>query len=351
MSVAEGKPPRSRGGAARREPAEPGALSILRRHAEHTSVFLTFNRETLHYRAPGIDGLIAYRPAGRRHLIQLCGPIAAAADRDALVRSFLGWAREQRRVVMAIQLMRADAEQYVRMGFVTNQVGSSYSIDLDRFSLRGTKFFRLRNKISRATRLGVTVDELTPADLQRPDIQGELAGIDADWLRAKGRHVKELTFLVGERDGRGAPYRRVFLARHEGRALAYVTYSPVFGAKAGWLYDLTRRHPNSPPGTVELIFSTVVEKLRHEQCHWLHLGLTPFVGLGDEHELAYGSSPLVRKLVRALSEHGHAIYPASAQLAFKAKWGPRVIEPEYVAFQQSASLPGVWHLMRLTRAI
>jgi lysylphosphatidylglycerol synthetase-like protein (DUF2156 family) len=351
VTVATAKPARSRRRGAPREPAEPRALPVVSRHAEHSSVFLTLNRETLHYRAPDIDGLIAYRPAGRRHIIQLCGPIAAPADRDALVRSFLNWAREQNQHVMAIQLTRSEAQQYARLGFVANQIGSSYSIDLDRFSLRGTKFFRLRNKISRATRLGVTVHELSPLDLQQPQSSGELAGIDAEWLRAKGRHVKELTFLIGERDGRGAPYRRIFVARHEGRAIAYVTYSPVFGSRAGWLYDLTRRHPSSPPGTVELIFSTVVEKLRSEACGWLHLGLTPFVGLADELELDYGASPVVRKLVRALSEHGQAIYPASAQLAFKMKWGPQAIEPEYVAFQQAASLQGVWHLMRLTRAI
>lgn len=351
MSVATATPARSRRSRTRSAPAEPTALPVLRRHAEHSSVFLTLNRETLHYRAPGIDGLVAYRFAGRHHLIQLCGPIAAPADRDGLARSFMNWAREQDRHVMAIQLTRAEAEHYARLGFVTNQIGSSYSIDLDQFSLRGTRFFRLRNKISRAKRAGVTVHELSTAELRRPQTSGELAGIDADWLHAKGSHVKELTFLIGERDGRGAPYRRIFVARHDGRAVAYVTYSPVFGSRAGWLYDLTRRHPSAPPGTVELIFSTVVEKLRSEECRWLHLGLTPFVGLADEHELDYGASPVVRKLVRALSEHGQAIYPASAQLAFKQKWGPHVIQPEYVAFQQAASLTGVWHLMRLTRAI
>ncbi len=351
MTVASAKAVRPRRKRAKGAPAEPRALPVLRRHAGHSSAFLALNRETLHYRAPEVDGLIAYRVAGRRRAIQLCGPIAAPSDRDALARSFCGWARTEGRQVLAIQLTRAEAEQYARLGFLTNQIGSSYSVDLAQLTLRGTKFLKLRNKISRAGRLGVSVEELSPADLERPETGAELAAIDAEWLRAKGRHVKELTFMVGERDGRGAPFRRVFLARHEGRAVAYVTYSPVFGERAGWLYDLTRRRPGAPAGTVELVFSTVAETLRSADCRWLHLGLTPFVGLADEHELEGSASPTVRMLVRALSEHGQAIYPAAAQLAFKKKWGPQLVEPEYVAFQRPPSPQDVWHLMRLIRAI
>jgi lysylphosphatidylglycerol synthetase-like protein (DUF2156 family) len=326
------------------------ALDILRRHGDHSSAFLALNQETLHFRSSGVDGLIAYRPAGRRHLIQLFGAFAAADQRMTLQRAFDAWAREQGRRVTVVQLIRADAEFYVGEGFVVNQLGSSYSIDLEQFTLRGTKFFKLRNKLKRAARLGVTVEELTPADLLLADTQADLASIDAPWLRAKGRHVKELAFMIGERGGRGAPHRRVFIARHEGRPTAYVTYSPCFGSRPGWLYDLTRRHPDSPPGTVELIFSTALERMREEQCRWLHLGLTPLVGLARPHEVA-GSSTVVTRLVHELGARGQAIYPAHAQEKFKLKWCPHVIEPEYVAFERRPSAAAVWQLLRVTRAI
>jgi lysylphosphatidylglycerol synthetase-like protein (DUF2156 family) len=326
-------------------------FEVLRRHAEHSSAFLALNQQTLHYRAPGIDGLVAFRPAGRRHLIQLCGPFAAPQDRPALLRSFLDWAHDQNRRVTAVQLRRGDAVEYVDAGFVANQLGSSYSVDLEQFTLRGSRFCKLRNKLKRAARLGITVRELLPEDLATPSVRSELAGIDACWLRGKGRHVKELTFMVGERDGRGAPYRRAFVARHRGLAVAYVTYSPCFGSHPGWLYDLTRRRPDSPPGSVEIIFATVVAKLQEEGCRWLHLGLTPFVGLGEKHELEYGSSPLFRALARALNAHGEAIYPARTQELFKLKWGPHRIEPEYVAFEPRPTAAAAWQLLRVTRAI
>lgn len=327
------------------------ALDVLRRWSDHPSAFLALNEETRHFWAPGLDGFIAYRPSGRGHVIQMFGPFAAPDDRIPLQRAFGALARERRRRVTALQLTRRDAEEYVSEGYVVNQLGSSYSIDLERFTLAGTKFFKLRNKLKRAARLGVTVDELAPGELELPSTQADLASIDQPWLRAKGRHVKELTFMIGERGGRGAPHRRVFVARQDGRPTAYVTYSPCFGSRPGWLYDLTRRHPDSPPGTIELVFSTALERLREEQCRWLHLGLTPLVGLGEEHELKPGSSALVTRLVRELGARGQAIYPAQAQEKFKLKWGPHVIEPEYVAFERRPSLPAVWQIMRVTKAV
>lgn len=327
------------------------ALEVLRAHGDHTSAFLTFNQETLHFTAPGIEGLIAYRPAGRRHLIQLCGPLAAERDRRELLRAFRGWARSEGRRVTAVQLRPGDARLYADDGFKVNQLGSSYSMDLDEFTLRGKRFLKTRNKISRARRQGVTVEELSADDLERPEVEAELAAVDGAWLRSKGRMAKELTFMVGERGGRGRGLRRVFAGRRDGRTIAYVTYSPCWGERPGWLYDLTRRRPDSPPGVVELIFHTVVERLREEGCRWLHLGLTPLVGLAPEHEEGLPASGAVTRLVRLLSERGEAIYPARSQEDFKLKWAPQLVEPEYVAFEGRPRLAAVWHLMRVTRAI
>jgi lysylphosphatidylglycerol synthetase-like protein (DUF2156 family) len=347
MRTADGPPARARA----RAREDPDGLEVLRRHAEHSSAFLALNQRMLHYRMPGVDGLIAYRPAGRRHLLQLCGPFAAPEQRSALLRSFLEWAHDQGRRVTAVQLTRADATRYVESGFVVNQLGASYSIDLERFTLRGTKFTKVRNMINHATRRGVTVQELLGAELETPSIKAELTSIDERWLRGKGRHVKELAFMVGERDGRGARHRRVFVARHGGAAIAYVSYSPCFGDHPGWLYDLTRRQPACAPGAVELVLASTLEKLREEGCRWLHLGFTPFVRLEPGHELAHGSSRVVRRLVRALSEHGAALYPAHTQERFKLKWGPHRVEPEYIAFEPRPSIAAVWQLLRVTRAI
>jgi lysylphosphatidylglycerol synthetase-like protein (DUF2156 family) len=252
-----------------------------------------------------------------------------------------------RRRLCAVQLRPHDLDVYARRGFSLNQIGCSYSIDLERFSLRGTRFMKTRNKVSRARRLGLAVEE-TEDGADRPD----LAAIDAEWLRGKGRHANELAFLVGERGGRGAPLRRIFTASFEGRPVAYVTYSPVLGTEApGWLYDLTRRRRDAPPGTIELIFVTALERMREEGVRWLHLGLTPFVGIEDGLRERSVESGAVRLLVAQIGERGRLLYPARTQEAFKMKWAPTLVEPEYIAFEGGPAIGAVVGLMRLTRTI
>jgi lysylphosphatidylglycerol synthetase-like protein (DUF2156 family) len=326
-------------------PRDQRVIELLRSHADHTSAFLTFNDGTEHYIDPKIEGTIAYARAGR-HLIQLCGPIAPAERRPELLASFKRWAEAQRLRITAVQLLRDDAELYANSGFTVNQFGSSYSIDLEQFTLRGTRFMKLRNKLKRAKRLGVTVEEILPSDRNAPAVRAELDHIDAAWLRGKGRLAKQLKFMVGVRGGRGGPLRRLFVARHKGRAVAYVTYSPVFGEHAGWLYDLTRRDPSSPPGTIELIFHTALQKLESEGCRWIHLGLTPWVGFDRKHEIDGFNAP-ARFFMEQVGRHGGFVYPALTQLEFKLKWAPEMT-PEYIAWQGNLTLGSLWHFSRVT---
>lgn len=325
------------------------AMRCLEQYAEHSSAFLTLNDDTAHFTGTA-PGLCAYRTAGRRHVFQLCGPIAPAASRRELLEEFRAWTAADRRRITAVQLSRDEAELYADAGFTVNQLGSSYSIDLARFTLRGRRFVKTRNMINVARKSGVEVHEVRPGSPGNAALEKQLDAIDHHWLRAKGRHVKQLTFMVGERDGRGKPYRRLFAATYRGDVVGYVTFSPVFGARHGWLYDLTRRSPEAPRGVIETVFAHAAQVFTDEGAGWLHLGFTPFAGLGDEHELA-GHSPAGRRIISLVAAHGQAVYPARAQESFKLKWQPQAVQPEYIAFDGRLSLSAVIRLLLLTRAI
>jgi len=327
------------------------AVDVLRRHGRHSSAFLTMNTGIRRLCPAGLDGFAAYRESGSRHLFELCGPVCAFGDRERVLAALLERARGERRRVGAVQLSHDDALLHAGHGFVVNQLGASFSIALEGYSLRGQRMVKVRNMVNRARREDVTVRECPPGEADDPDRAAALDRVDAAWLRAKGRHVKELDFLIGERGGPGRPYRRLFTAAHEGRTVGYVSYSPVFGERAGWLYDLTRRSPQAPPGTVDLLFATALQQFQEEGCGWLHLGFTPFVQFGDPVEGPRPSSPFLRRVLELLARRGQALYPAAAQESFKLKWRPQHIEPEYLAFQDGVSAAAVWNLLRLTRTV
>ncbi len=330
-------------------PAQSSALDGLADHADHPSAYLALNQDAHQFRSPRLPGSVAYY-RGRRHAIQLFGPLTAPEYRPALLREFLAWAGTQKLRLCAVQVRAEDTGLYAAEGFAVNQLGSNYSIDLSRFTLRGRPLAKVRQNTHRAIREGIEVSEVSAAERAGGAVAAELDAIDASWLRAKGRHVRELAVMIGERGGPGAPARRIFLARRGGEALAYVSYSPAYGSSPGWLYDLTRRHTQAPQGTIEFINRTALAAFTAEGAGWLHLGLTPFAGLAEEHHTA-GHSRAVARFVRLIAEHGSPLYPARTQEAFKLKWAPHLITPEYVAFQGGVSPGALWHLLRATHAV
>ncbi|MEI5524969.1 DUF2156 domain-containing protein [Streptomyces brasiliscabiei] len=319
------------------------ALTAVQNYAENPSAFLALNADNKVF-IGGAGELVAYREAGR-FFIQFGGVFGPRDRQPAVLREFRRYARERRRRIVGIQLQRADADVYAAEGFTLNQVGCSYSVCLPEFTLRGSRFMKLRNKISRARRGGLEVREVSFTECRE-----SVERIDAAWLRGKGRHVKEIEFLVGEIGGPVQRLRRLFLGTLDGVPVAYISYSPAYGARAGWLHDLSRRLPDSPPGVMEAINATALDAFSREGSGWLHFGFTPFTGLDASHEVS-PSSALTARFLRLLAEKGEAVYPAAGQLAYKEKWGPHLVSPEYLAFEGGASLRAVWHVLRVTKSV
>jgi lysylphosphatidylglycerol synthetase-like protein (DUF2156 family) len=320
------------------------AVEMLRAHCDNPSGFLALNHGNRRYTAPGVDGVVFYREAGRCW-IQFGGPIAAAADRPELLRRFREAARRRGRRVLAVQVPESDAPLYAGQGFTVNQFGMSYAVDLAGFTLRGKKFVKLRNKIARAKRLGVTPAEVDPAGHA-----DALDRIDGRWLRSKGRFAREMAFMIGEVGGPAQPLRRLFVATMADEPIAYISYSPVYGPRPGWLHDLSRRVPGPTPGVMELTNLFALERFRDEGSPWLHFGFTPFTGLGPEHRMPTASKP-VDAAMRLLAEKGDAIYPAHGQLDYKLKWDPGYRTPDYLAFDGRLTPSLAWNLLRVTNLI
>lgn len=318
------------------------AHSAVAAYADNPSAFLALNSGNEHFTAPGLPGVVVYRRSGR-HLVVFGAPFGP--DPAALLRAFTGFAGDSRRKVVAIQAQASDVDMYAAAGFTVNQVGASYAVDLAAFTLRGSRFVRLRNKISRATRSGLTVREVPYG--QWAD---ELVALDAEWLRAKGKHAKPLEFLVGEYGGPVQHARRLFAGTIDGELIGYISYSPAYGSRPGWLHDLSRRRPTAPPGVMEAINAAAIEAFRSEGAAWLHFGFTPFTGLSPDLEHPSRSGWFAR-LVGLLARRGAAVYPAATQLAYKHKWAPHAVLPEYVAFSGRASLTAFLQVFRASNAL
>jgi lysylphosphatidylglycerol synthetase-like protein (DUF2156 family) len=148
-------------------------------------------------------------------------------------------------------------------------------------------------------------------------------------------------------------YRRLFVGMLGDRPAAYISYCPVFGSRPGWMHDLSRRVPAGdgvPPGVIEAVNATAIQAFQAEGTPWLHFGFTPFTGLAAEHEVP-GASPAYAWFMHWLWENGSFVYPAQSQLAYKQKWSPSIVMPEYLACHGHARAAGLIHVFKAANAL
>ena len=315
-----------------------------RQWIDHPSGYLALAAGNEQWRLPGTRGFVVYRVHGR-HLVTFGGVHAPPDDRAALLASLVEHAASRRLSVLAVQVRADQVPLFEAQGFTVNRFGRSYAVTLAKFTFRGTPKMKLRNKIKRAQPV-LTVGEVGVEVPRTAETFDALHAVSKAWLA--GKKKKEIEFMVGQLGGPDDVERRVFVARDlNGDTVGFITYVPVFGRRRGYLHDLTRKRPDAPTGTMELINSVALERLRQEGVEYLHFGLTPFVVDGPEPASA---SRVMSRAVEFLARYGSLVYPAQTQVSYKLKWGPDVIETEFLA-GRPLSVRAVIDLLVLTRSL
>lgn len=312
---------------------------------DHASGFLALSPHNRRFIIDGLPGFVAFREQGK-HLISMGGVHAVAEFRERLLDGFLAEAERRRRHVLAVQVPESQAQIFLARGFAVTQMGTSFGRRLGKLSLAGTRHVKLRNKIKRAREAGMRVCEV---GREIPSDDRTFAGIrdvSAFWLRAKKK--KELDFMIGEIGSPEDTERRTFVVLDaEEHMLGFITYVPVWGEYPGYLHDLTRRLPETPPGAMELCNFVAMERFVQEGVAHLHFGFTPFIV--DEARRPF-EKPFLSSVIKMLGRYGKSIYPAQSQASYKLKWGPDILQREFIACR-SLSLRAILDLLILTRSI
>jgi len=317
-------------------------LTTLLANSPHPSAPLALHSELKPIVAPGGQAALVYAQRRCTVLVPL-GPMGDRHQGAQLLRNLTD--DRSVRTVIITQTRESDLPLVRSLGFKSEVFGRNYSIYLPHFTDRGKPLAKVRQNIHRAAREGVTVREVPLGD----QLSSIVAAVTADWIRQKGSHTKKLKLLVGEDKPINGKASRAFVAYKDGTAVAFVMYSAAAGESDRWLYDLTRRTVEAPTGTIEAINMTALRTLADEGSKWLHLGLTPFVGVSSETIL--NESRRLSLLMRTFASHGEHFYPARDQERFKLKWNPHVVEPEFISVYPSVRAGSLYGLMRLTNMI
>jgi lysylphosphatidylglycerol synthetase-like protein (DUF2156 family) len=304
---------------ARQDP--DAARRLYRRLAGSGVAPFALMRDKSHFWAAGRDAFLAFGCRTGVALV-LGPPIGPAAPAEHLSAEFRRVCRRRGWRPAWYQVSEADAARLP--GTMRLPLGREALVDVDRFSLEGRPMANLRHQVTKACRLGVSVEVQDSAEVG-PAARSAMRAL-ADLL-AERSPLGEMAFSVGRRDDPAAVERTVGLARAGGGGLAgYVTWMWLPAART-MVLDEVKRAPNAPPGTVELLIARSLDAFRG-RAGVASLGLAPIAGTGTA------------LVARALCDVLGVRSASPGLLAFKAKFRP-TWESRYLVVERPVDVPAV----------
>jgi phosphatidylglycerol lysyltransferase len=258
--------------------------------------------------------------------VALGEPIGAPDEVIPCAQTFLDLCEAQGWIPAWHQVSEPGREILKAVGQQTMKIGEEAVIDVGSFTLDGRK--SLRSALRRVQRAGLRVVEL-PQPIN-DETMAQLRTVSDAWL-AHGGH-RERTFSLGRFDPNYLRATRVLAAVDANGAIAaFANLLPAYRSSIG-NFDLMRRDPGSPNGTMDALFVAMIERCRAEGLQGLSLGLAPLTGItGDT---------LRDRALRLLYERAGRFFNFEGLRRFKDKWEPRW-EPRYLGYPADVDLPRV----------
>jgi lysylphosphatidylglycerol synthetase-like protein (DUF2156 family) len=191
----------------------------------------------------------------------------------------------------------------------------------------------LRAQLHRSINKGVRIESLPPAEGARdPEIRQTLQ----EWL--EGSLLPPMHFLVEPEVLSGVvDDRLLFVARREGRVVAFLVASPV-AARNGYLVEELARSSRAPNGTSELLIDAAMNQFAAAGCTYATMGLVA-LARGTVRE-----NPLwLRSLMVVARAHANRFYNFRGLERFRTKMQPAYWEPIYAISNERYFSPWALH--------
>lgn len=315
-------------GASEAERREAGA--IVQAHAQASlAAFALLPDKTLFF-SPSRHSLIAFGARGRA-AIGLGDPVGPVDDRREAIAAFRDHCFRNDWQPAFYQTLPDHLDLYADLGFRSLKIGEEGIVDLKAFSLRGKAAAPLRTPINKLAKLGHRVEFHGPPVSDH--LIEELRPISSEWLqRMKGA---EKMFSLGWFDRDYLRNTEIALIRTpEGEVSAFANL--LVGVRPGEVaIDLMRSRSQLEPGTMDVLFTSLLQHYQEGGFERFNLGLSALSGLGD-----HQGSPRLEKAMGGLADHLDRFYGFRGLHTYKAKFQPRW-ESRYLIYPSLAALPDV----------
>lgn len=310
------------GGSARpfvEPPPDRAAIDRALSSAVRADSMLAFTGDKRFLTAQSGDAFVMYQVKGSTWAVMgdPVGPVSAWPELFWRVRA-LAHAAQGR--LLLYQISPATLPFAIELGLQIFKYGEEAVVGLPAFTIEGPRARPLRHAARRAAREGARF-EIVPAARAAP-LLPELRAVSDEWLAAKGHSEKR--FSLGRFDEAYLCRFDLALVRCEGRIAAFANlWATANGEELS--VDLMRHCESAPYGTMDFLFTRLMEWGRDQGYARFSLGLAPLSGIE-----ARPLSPAWAKIAALLFRHGERFYGFRGLRAYKEKFAPGW-EPRYVA--------------------
>jgi lysylphosphatidylglycerol synthetase-like protein (DUF2156 family) len=249
---------------------------LLKRYANSSEDHFKFWPEDKSYfRAPGIDGFVAYKKVGGT-VFALADPICDPAERAALLAAFVGDCRKHGWSVCFF-LVNAEGKQlYSQLGLKTLQIGSSAVIPMREFTTTTLRDKWWRWQLNRAAKVGMHYEVSDPP--HHISLLAETKVLSDTWLRRAGH--TEQGFALGYYDmGYLRGCRLHVLRDQEGQLVAFANQLPTYNHSPQATVDLIRFNPDVNGAMPTLIAHVITDLAKSDTYQTFDLGFVPLAKL------------------------------------------------------------------------
>jgi phosphatidylglycerol lysyltransferase len=294
------------------------AALIIRSQERSAAMLALMSDKSLLFSTSG-KSFVMYGKRGRSW-IALFDPVGPHEEWAELVWRFVELADAHGGRAAFYQVRPDSLPIYLDAGLRVVKIGEEACIYLQKFSLEGPPRYGLRQALSRAQREGMTFQFLSASEISEQ--QGVLSSISAAWIAS--RRGGERRFSVAAFEPRFMSAQSVALCCLRGKPIAFASFMTT-DRQTEATVALMRQVPETPPYTMEFVFTHSAMEFKARNFEILSLGMAPLAGLVP--------TPLSSQWHRAaalLWRHGGLIYNFQGLRSFKNKFRP-VWEPRYLA--------------------
>ncbi|WP_243385362.1 phosphatidylglycerol lysyltransferase domain-containing protein [Bacillus kexueae] len=308
--------------------------AFLTKHSNHLS-HLLFLRDKEIFWSENKKVLILYRKNGRRVTV-LGDPIGDYHYLQSGIHEFLMFCQEKQYKPSFYQISEKTKPLFETEGFRFFKLGEEARVPVKQFEMRGKNWAKLRTRLNKFNRKGFQFDVLYPP--YSTQLMHEIQSISQSWLGDRN----EKSFSVSSFDKNYvSKFPIAILKDPEGEMIAFASLAKEADVNKTIHIDLMRYVQDSPHGTMDVLFVSIMKWASENGFLYCSLGVAPLANVGQSPDDRFSE-----KIAHHIYQHSKKNYNFKGLKEYKAKFYPEW-EPKYFAYRKSFLAITLYHIVQM----